>query len=211
MDGPRRRERILDAALHLFATEGIAATGTRQIAEAAGVATGSVFYHFKGKEDLVEAVISRATVAPDLRRIVEQPDRSTRDRLVDAATEFLRTLRERRELLSVVVQAALVDARYRDRLVATLRTETDILVGLLDRTPGATASTTASRALATTLLTGLVTTSLLHPDPTGEDGRTIETTVDLLLDGAALAAAAVRVGPAPGDGTAGDDTAVTSE
>lgn len=185
MDLHSRREKILDAALQLFATEGIAATGTRQIAEAAGVASGSVFYHFESKDDLVDAVIGGATVAPDLRRLVEQTDRSTREILVEAATQFLHTLRERRALVSVVIQAALVEDRYRDRLIATLRTETDILVGLLDRTPGATASTTASRAVATTLLTGLVTTSLLYPEAADEDDRMIAMTVDLLMDGAA--------------------------
>ncbi len=185
MERQARRERILDVALQSFAQHGIAATSTRQIAEAASVSVGAVFYHFETKEDLLEAVIARASVAADLRRIVGQEDRPVRDRLLSAATEFLATLRTRRDLLSVVVQAALVDVRHRDQLATTLRSETDILAGMLDRSPGATASTRASRALVTSLLSGLVTTALLHPAPDADDDEVLSLSIDTLLAGAA--------------------------
>ena len=185
MDRQARRERILDVALQSFAQHGIAATSTRQIAEASAVSVGAVFYHFETKEDLLEAVIARASVAADLRRIVEQEDRPVHDRMVSAATEFLATLRKRGDLLSVVVQAALVDVRHRDQLAMTLRSETDILAGMLDRSPGATASTKASRALVTALLSGLVTTALLHPQPDPDDDELLRLSIDTLLAGAA--------------------------
>ncbi len=55
-DGNRRRELILGAA-RLFRRKGFAATSTRDIAAAAGMQSGSPFYHFKSKQSLLFAVM----------------------------------------------------------------------------------------------------------------------------------------------------------
>ena len=46
------RQRIVNAALHLFEARGFEATTTRQIARRAGVAEGTVFNYFETKEDI---------------------------------------------------------------------------------------------------------------------------------------------------------------
>ena len=46
------RQRILDAAGELFRAKGFDATTTRDIAAAAGMQSGSPFYHFKSKDAL---------------------------------------------------------------------------------------------------------------------------------------------------------------
>lgn len=51
------RERIIDAAASLFARRGFRATAMEEIAETASVAKGSIYYHFKGKDELLGAVI----------------------------------------------------------------------------------------------------------------------------------------------------------
>lgn len=48
-----RREAILQAAVELFAERGYDGTSTADIAERAGVAHGTVFHHFKTKENLL--------------------------------------------------------------------------------------------------------------------------------------------------------------
>ncbi|MDH6224504.1 TetR family transcriptional regulator [Streptomyces sp. MJP52] len=58
---PRRRERILDAALDLIADEGIARVSHRRIAARAGVPLGSTTYHFDGMDDLLREAFSRFT------------------------------------------------------------------------------------------------------------------------------------------------------
>ena len=53
------QERLLDAAEHLFATEGIAETSLRAITAEADANIASVNYHFGSKEALFQAVIAR--------------------------------------------------------------------------------------------------------------------------------------------------------
>lgn len=56
---PDGRERILDAAEAAFAADGFAGASMKAIADAAGVASGLLHYHFDGKEGLYAAVIDR--------------------------------------------------------------------------------------------------------------------------------------------------------
>jgi AcrR family transcriptional regulator len=58
-DAPDGREKILDAAEAAFAADGFSGASMKTIAEAAGVATGLLHYHFEGKEGLYAAVIDR--------------------------------------------------------------------------------------------------------------------------------------------------------
>lgn len=56
------RERILAVAQELFAENGYAATGTRAIAQAAGVNLALIHYHFGSKRDLYQAAYRRGAV-----------------------------------------------------------------------------------------------------------------------------------------------------
>ncbi|WP_062467045.1 TetR/AcrR family transcriptional regulator [Demequina maris] len=59
-DGEARRAQLLDAALHAMSERGIVGLRIRDIAEHAGVATGTVHYHFKDLDDLLIAVHEEA-------------------------------------------------------------------------------------------------------------------------------------------------------
>ena len=48
-----RRRAILDSAIRTFAARGFAASRTRDIAAGAGVAEGTIYLYFEGKEDLL--------------------------------------------------------------------------------------------------------------------------------------------------------------
>ncbi len=56
------KERILDAAEHLFAAEGFHSTSLRRLTSAADVNLAAVNYHFGSKEALLEAVFERRLV-----------------------------------------------------------------------------------------------------------------------------------------------------
>lgn len=51
------RDRILEAALELFATQGYAGASMREIANAVGMRAPSLYNHFKGKEAILTALI----------------------------------------------------------------------------------------------------------------------------------------------------------
>jgi AcrR family transcriptional regulator len=58
--GALKREQILDAAAKVFARNGYAGTNLSEIAEEVGSAgAGSLYYHFKSREHLVEEVLRR--------------------------------------------------------------------------------------------------------------------------------------------------------
>ncbi len=54
--GESRREALLDTAAAMFAAKGYYGTSIRDIAGAVGMLPGSLYYHFKSKEDLLIAV-----------------------------------------------------------------------------------------------------------------------------------------------------------
>jgi len=55
---PRTRERILDAALTLFAEKGYDATSMREIAEQLGITKAALYYHFDSKAEIVQAMLA---------------------------------------------------------------------------------------------------------------------------------------------------------
>ena len=56
---PSKADRILDAALDLFIANGFIETPMDAIAEKAGVAKGTLYYHYKSKEGIVDALLDR--------------------------------------------------------------------------------------------------------------------------------------------------------
>lgn len=51
------RERILEAARHLFITKGYRAISMRSIGQHLGYSHGSLYYHFKEKAELFYAIV----------------------------------------------------------------------------------------------------------------------------------------------------------
>lgn len=79
-----RREEILDAAARQFAEYGYRAASTNSIVKDLGIAKGSLFYYFEGKEDLYIHVLESARLA-----FMAEIDR----RVVDLPADLLARLR----------------------------------------------------------------------------------------------------------------------
>lgn len=58
-DADVRKNEILDVAEELFNSKGFDGTTISEIIEKAGVARGTIYYHFKSKEDILDALIDR--------------------------------------------------------------------------------------------------------------------------------------------------------
>lgn len=76
-----KRDAICETALELFAEKGIEATTTREIAERAGTAEGTLYRHFEGKNDLARWLYRRCmgqlqeTLAEAAEAASNPPDR----------------------------------------------------------------------------------------------------------------------------------------
>lgn len=57
-----RKNEILDAADALFGQKGFDGTSTNDILEKVGIARGTLYHHFKSKEDIMDALIDRYAV-----------------------------------------------------------------------------------------------------------------------------------------------------
>ncbi len=61
-DALATRHSLLDAAEHLFQERGVSRTSLNDIATAAGTTRGAIYWHFKDKADLFNAMMERVTL-----------------------------------------------------------------------------------------------------------------------------------------------------
>lgn len=114
------KDRILDEALTLFSENGYDGTGVEQIAEKVGIKAPSLYKHFKGKEDILNAIIDNAEVRYEEYFGSEQRI----GRLPESREEFVRVTTERimftmRDPMIRKIRKFLVQEQFRsDRLAA---------------------------------------------------------------------------------------------
>lgn len=58
-EAEERKNEIIDAADELFSQKGYDGTSTNDIIEKVGIARGTLYHHFKSKEDIMDALIER--------------------------------------------------------------------------------------------------------------------------------------------------------
>jgi len=93
---PDKRTRLIDTAMKLAYRRGFRETSLADIAEAAQVPVGNVYYYFKTKEELGEAVVERRL--EEFRSLREEMDRliSPKERLL----AFVDNIQRNREQLA---------------------------------------------------------------------------------------------------------------
>jgi AcrR family transcriptional regulator len=103
MSPEERRDDLIDVTLKLLREHGRAVT-TRQIADAAGVAEGTIFRVFDTKEELVEAAITRAFEPGALIERIEEidPDDPLHVRLVQLTSILQQRFRATFDLMKKV-------------------------------------------------------------------------------------------------------------
>ncbi|MEK3903949.1 TetR/AcrR family transcriptional regulator [Paenibacillus sp. FSL R7-0179] len=79
-----RRNEILDAAAELFGQKGFDGTSTGDILGKVGIARGTLYYHFKSKEDIMDALIERtnATILHAAQQVAEDKSIPVIDRIL---------------------------------------------------------------------------------------------------------------------------------
>ena len=115
------RERLLEAAIEMFAERGYAATGVDALCRRAGVAKTGLYWEFHNKVGLLNAVIDQViTEWVDEIREAARAAGSPRDRLDAALSAMRRRVKERPEifrvLLVVLAERTQVDEEAREAL-----------------------------------------------------------------------------------------------
>jgi AcrR family transcriptional regulator len=167
-----RRSTIVAATLPLFLEQGANVT-TREIAQAAGIAEGTIFRAFADKTELLAAVVEAALdIAPtDAAIAAIDPSLPFEAQLV-AAVDVLRE----RVLYVFRVYSAASDLTHIPRRTAT---ELPALTAMFQRE---SAKLNRSPASATRILRGL-TMSCVHPNFAHDEPLTSEEIVDIMLHG----------------------------
>ncbi len=121
-NGSNKRERILAAGLRLFANQTYQAVTMDRVAEAAGVAKGTLYLYFPSKEALYLGILS------DGLETVSKRYQATRDTREDVAVRLRRAIDvsiqfydERRDLLRLIATEEPRLAEARNRLIQNWR------------------------------------------------------------------------------------------
>ena len=116
------RRKILETAQEQFRSAGFEETTTRDIARAAGIATGTLFNYFPTKEAIVTCLVMEAQ--PRAARIAGEDYNSLEEALFAQAANALRSLKPYRKFLLPVLETTLSPLVHAgtDDIGQTLRT-----------------------------------------------------------------------------------------
>jgi AcrR family transcriptional regulator len=176
----RRREQLLDAALDVFATKGIAGASVKDIAAAAGVTQGLLYHYFEGKDALLDTLLQERSFLPQLRRRLEtSAGRSAADVLPEMVRDYRRVLSENIGLVSLFFSASTND-HVRAAMLEFIAEGQKLLADYLaSRVAAGELRPHDTQLLAKTLLAAVATNQYMGADIDPDQF------VDLYLNGAA--------------------------
>lgn len=127
-----RRDQLVDAALTVFAREGVDAASIKKIGRAAEVAPALIYHYFESKEALLAAVVARHGFLPQLRRMLAvSPTEPAVEVLPRIAREMYGLLTERTDLVRVVMATSQTHPDMRKRMDTLTDEALTLLAGYL--------------------------------------------------------------------------------
>jgi AcrR family transcriptional regulator len=109
------RDRLLDSAAALFATQGFNGTSVALIAKHAGVTTGAIYSNFSGKNDLFAAVVERHMGRQiEEYRSLYSAGGSAADRMQSGADRWMALVTEQPDYFALFVEVWRVALREPD-------------------------------------------------------------------------------------------------
>ena len=181
LNAAARQEQILDAARRLFLTKGYEATTIEDVLTAVGIAKGTLYHHFPGKEAILDAIVLRTVDA------IVQRAQAAADGPQPATTRFLAVVGAARAPQEDIELAQQIRATGNLRLHVLAMTETwTRLVPILPRLveEGAAAgelSTTDPRGSVEVILSAGLTMLDGGLFPSVDDDDTSERRQDALM------------------------------
>lgn len=89
MDNRSTRQKILDAALDLFSTQGFEATSVSQIADRVGIRKASMYSHFASKQEILESLMQETMKHYERHTIFFDSSIADQDLNVKSITEII--------------------------------------------------------------------------------------------------------------------------
>ncbi|MCR5436692.1 MAG: TetR/AcrR family transcriptional regulator [Treponema sp.] len=86
-DAEERKNEILDAAEKLFSSNGFESTSMNDIQNEIGIARGTLYYHFKSKEEMLDAIIERI-----IGRMTENAKEIAADKSIPVLQRLVKTI-----------------------------------------------------------------------------------------------------------------------
>ena len=180
-----KRERLVDGARQTLHAQGVESTTLADIANAADVPVGNVYYYFKTKDDLVQAVIAAHADEVKDRLAALEHHRTPKARL----KAFVRMLTEERELAARYgcPQGSLCsELDKRDDELSRVLRAADHAADRMGRASSsarwgdATHASSRSRSSPPTRASALLTNTLRDPELMAREGRRLERWIDSL-------------------------------
>ena len=186
------RERVLDAALDVFAEKGFAGATTRDISAKADVNEVTLFRHFDSKKGLYAAVISERSPIAEVERNLEFDTGMPVGELLRAnAASVLSVLRANRRYFMLLMGDAWRSQKTRS-MISRLAVEKGITIasGLMEALMDAGKMRRGDPEVAARAMVGMIHSYFLtvdiiagrKPDP-AEDARMLDGFVGIFLDG----------------------------
>ena len=119
VDAEETRHQLLEAAQRVFAEKGVSRTSLQDIALAAGVTRGAIYWHFKNKAELFNAMLDSA-VLPMEQAMQQIGHDTTQDPLDELERAILQTMRsiETDARTRAIFEVATMKVEYVEELLA---------------------------------------------------------------------------------------------
>lgn len=118
-DAQATRQQLLQAAQRVFAEKGVSRTSLQDIAQAAGASRGAIYWHFKNKADLFNAMMEDAILPMEqaMQRMGHDP---AQDPLAELEQALLQTMRDiaTNESTRTIFEIATQKVEYVDELLS---------------------------------------------------------------------------------------------
>jgi AcrR family transcriptional regulator len=147
------RQTVLDAARRSFSETGLAATGIRELAAAAGLSVGTIYKYFESKQDVLEQMLTE--LLREMRP--HQVDEPPRDKIKRANRAYLAEVRSNPGLWRTLAEAELTNDGVREVLSARRNEHIIVTAHAIEQWQrDATVGSHVDPLSASAMLTGLV-------------------------------------------------------
>ena len=118
-DAEETRHQLLEAAQRVFAEKGVSRTSLQDIAQAAGVTRGAIYWHFKNKAELFNAMMDSA-ILPMEQTMQQIGHDVTSDPLAELESAMMQTMHsiESDARTRAIFEVATLKVEYVDELLA---------------------------------------------------------------------------------------------